>query len=100
MENVNRPEIIDELAEKFNIPKRKLNRILDAYEEIIMNNVAEGKTVKITGFAAFSQFTKAARDIVDPRTGITHHFPERKAVKIRPLLKFVNIFKESGGEKC
>lgn len=63
-----RHKLIETLAEKIGISKRKSESILDALVEIIEKKLQKGEKVTITGFGTFDVGKRAARRGVDPRT--------------------------------
>jgi DNA-binding protein HU-beta len=83
-------ELVATVAEKTGESKAATGRFIDALQETIIDAVAEGKEVKLTGFAAFAPAIRSARIIKNPQTGADISVPETKVVKIRPLSVFRN----------
>jgi len=90
MSVLNKSAVIDELAEKTGVSKAAAARSIEAIQEIIVNSVAEGNSVKLTGFASFEPSVRAAREMKNPKTGEPIDVPETKVVKIRALQAFRN----------
>lgn len=90
MSVLNKSAVIDQLAEKTGVSKAAAARSLEALQEIIMDGVAEGNAVKLTGFASFEPSVRAAREMKNPKTGEPIDVPETKVVKIRPMQVFRN----------
>ena len=60
-------ELIEALAEKTQINKKEIERIIDAFEEIITTTIKNGGEVVLTGFGTFSARKRAGREGVNPR---------------------------------
>lgn len=86
--SINKPTLIDEIAEKTGQTKADTDRFLTALEDVVTSHVVEGDDVKISGFVAFSPSVRAARVAKNPRTGEDLNIPESKVVRIRPLKAF------------
>lgn len=85
---MNKATFIATVAEKTNMPKAQVERVLDAIQDVIIDTVAGGDDIKLTGFAAFVPASRAARTMKNPRTGEDIKVPETKVVRIRPLKRF------------
>lgn len=76
------------------VSKADVGRIVASLQDRIVAAVAEGKSVKLSGFAAFDPKTSAARTMRSPQTGEPIEVPERKGVKIRPLSAFIEAVRK------
>lgn len=85
---LNKPDLIAKVAEKTGESKAATERFLNAFQETVVDSVAEGLEVKISGFAAFAPALRSARVMKNPRTGEDIQVPETKVVKIRVLKAF------------
>lgn len=85
---LNKSALIDQLAEKTGQSKANAERFLLAFQDSIIESVAKGDDVKLTGFASFEPVVRAPRTMKDPRTGDKLEVPEKKSVRIRPLKRF------------
>lgn len=88
MSVLNKTALINELAESTGNSKAATERFLMAFQDAVIDAVARGEEVKLTGFAAFAPVTRAARVMKNPRTGEDLNVPEAKTVKIRALKRF------------
>lgn len=88
METLRKSELISEVAEKAGISKADAGRALNAVQEAVIQAVAEGKKVSLTGFVSFDPSVQSARNGRNPRTGEEIFIPERRSVRIRPLKAF------------
>ena len=62
-------DLIDAIKENAGISKKDAEKALTVVLDTIINAVAEGEKVQISGFGTFEQRTRNARTGVDPRTG-------------------------------
>ncbi len=62
-------DLIDAIKENAGISKKDAEKALTVVLDTIINAVAEGEKVQISGFGTFEQRTRNARIGVDPRTG-------------------------------
>jgi DNA-binding protein HU-beta len=66
---VNKSQLIDTLAGRFEGNKRQAAQALDAVLDTITREVAKGEKVAITGFGSFEKRVRDARWVRNPRTG-------------------------------
>ncbi len=66
---MNKQELIDLVSEEVDASKASVNKILDALLHTIKNAVAEGDSIQLIGFGAFSVGERAARTGRNPKTG-------------------------------
>lgn len=66
---MNKGQLIDNIAESADISKAAAGRALDAFIESVTGALAEGDTVSLIGFGAFSVKDRAARTGRNPQTG-------------------------------
>lgn len=90
---LNKAALIGEVAERTGESKAATERFLAALQDVVIETVAGGDEVKLTGFAAFAPTTRAARRMKNPRTGEDISVPETKTVRIRPLKHFQDAVK-------
>lgn len=81
-------EVISSVAEKSETSKATVQKVLEAFQETVVDAVADGKEVKLTGFAAFGTSVRSARTTKNLQTGEPMEVPETKVVKIRALGAF------------
>ena len=91
MSRLNKSALINEVAERTNSSKASTERFITALQDVIMESVSEGKEVKLTGFASFTQVIRLPRIMKNPKTGLSTKLPEIKTVRIRPLKKFRSL---------
>ena len=67
--SVNRTELIAAIAEKAGLTKTDADAFLGAFQDVLVENVAKGEAVKITGLMGIERVERAARTGRNPRTG-------------------------------
>lgn len=91
-ENIARSALVAELYSEFNdvsgLSKALLARIVAAYEEKIMDHVANGDKVTLSGFAKLESQIRAAREARNPQTGKSIKVPEKRVPRIVALKTF------------
>ena len=83
-------ELIDAIKETTGLSKKDSEKALTAALDTIINAVAAGDKVQLTGFGTFEQRTRNARTGVDPRTGNSIEIPASKV----PAFKAGKAFKD------
>jgi DNA-binding protein HU-beta len=77
------------MGEKMSLSKKQGMEIVDAFVEIVTNELRKGGKVNITGFGIFKVSDRKAREGRNPRTGETIHIKASKKPRFTPgkLLK-------------
>ena len=73
-------ELSDLLFERLGLNKRESKDMVDAFFDILVQTLAEGRDVKLSGFGNFQIRHKAARPGRNPRTGELIPIDERVVV--------------------
>ena len=76
---VKKPELVAQMAEMCDLTKRDTEAALNAFLEVVQQNVAEGKKVTLVGFGSFVLKERAARRGRNPATGEEMDIPACKA---------------------
>ena len=71
VENVNKSELVDQIAESSDISKAAAARALDATIEAITQSLQNAESVSLVGFGTFLVRERAARTGRNPQTGAT-----------------------------
>lgn len=85
--------LISQVASRTGTSKAATERFIEALQQVVVEAVAGGDEVKLTGFAAFTPSVRTARTQRHPKTGEMIDVPEKNVVKIRPLGVFVDAVK-------
>ena len=83
-------ELIAAIAEQSGLSKKDAEKALSATLDTIVNAVAAGDKIQLTGFGTFEQRQRNARTGVDPRTGNSIEIPASKV----PAFKAGKAFKD------
>lgn len=83
-------ELIAAVAEKSGISKKDAEKAVSAVIDTIVETVAAGEKIQLTGFGTFEQRTRNARTGCDPRTGNKIEIPASKV----PAFKAGKGFKD------
>ena len=83
-------DLIDVIKENTGVSKKDAEKALNAVLDAIINAVAAGDKVQLSGFGTFEQRQRNARTGVDPRTGSSIDIPASKV----PAFKAGKAFKE------
>jgi len=87
---MNKTQLIDVVAKESNQKKRDVEAVVEAMLQSVMNEVAKGEKVQITGFGSFERKNRSERTIKNPRTQETMKVPASKY----PAFSAGSIFKE------
>lgn len=92
---LSKADLIDEVAERTGESKAATSRLISALQDVIVETVAAGDEVRLTGFASFAPHTRAARTYRNPQTGESIESPATRTVSIKPGSKFKEVVKNS-----
>ncbi len=80
---MNKTELTDAVAASANLSKSDAGNAVDAVFQSIEATLADGGSVSLIGFGAFSVSDRAARSGRNPRTGETIQIAAAKVVKFK-----------------
>ena len=80
--SMNRTELVAAIAERASLTKVQSDAALSALQEILIESMSKGETVKITGLLSVERVKRAARTGRNPRTREEIHIPAGYGVKI------------------
>ena len=80
--SLNRTELIAKIAEKANLTKTEADKALAALQDVLVESLANGEAVKITGLMAVERTERAVRKGRNPRTGEEIQIPAGFGVKL------------------
>jgi DNA-binding protein HU-beta len=87
---LNRTELIEAVAARAGSDPAAARRHVDAVFETIMDRVADGERVLVTGFGTFDRLSRPARTARNPRTGL----PVQVAATEAPRFRVGQTFKD------
>lgn len=79
---LNRSDVVGKIAEKAGLSKAQADAAVSALQEVITGALAEGESVRLTGFLTAERSERAARTGRNPRTGETLEIPAGYGVKL------------------
>ena len=77
-------EMAVKLAEAAGLSKAEAARMIDHFTEVIVQAMASGEKITLTGFGTFSVAQRAQREGRNPKTGDKITIPASKIVKFKP----------------
>lgn len=80
--SLNRTELVAKIAERANLTKTDADAALSALQEVLVDSLAKGEAVKITGLMSVERSERAARKGRNPRTGEEIEIPAGYGVKL------------------
>ncbi|MDO5061481.1 MAG: HU family DNA-binding protein [Actinomycetaceae bacterium] len=80
--SVNRTQLVAAIADKANLTKVQADAALAAFQEVLIESLAAGETVKVTGLFSVERVERAARTGRNPQTGAQIKIPAGFGVKI------------------
>ncbi|KPK36179.1 MAG: integration host factor subunit alpha [Nitrospira bacterium SG8_35_1] len=81
-------DLADRLYEKVGLPKKEATAIVELLFNSMKNILAEGESIKITGFGTFLVRKKSERKGRNPKTGSELIIDQRRVVTFKPSLQF------------
>jgi nucleoid DNA-binding protein len=86
---VRKSEIVNRLAEEYNIPVKEAKRIVEEMFFWIAQKTAQEGSVQIRGFCVFRLRRRGGRFIKNPKTGIETYIEERYLIGFKPSKKLL-----------
>ena len=79
-----RGDVVNEVAAQVDLPQKKVDEILRAFESVIMRQAASGGEIRMVGFGSFKITHRAARTSRNPQTGEPAPVAARNAIRFVP----------------
>ena len=80
--SVNRTDLVAAIAERASLTKAQADAALSAIQDVMVESLAKGEAVKVTGLLSVERVDRAARTGRNPRTGEAVAIPAGYGVKI------------------
>ena len=77
-------ELIDQVAEKVDLSKKEVERILETMIGAVQGALKAGEKVSVTGLGTFIVKERKARIARNPKTGAQVQVPAKKSPKFKP----------------
>jgi DNA-binding protein HU-beta len=88
---MNKQDLIDSIAKSTELPKSKVNEMLDTFLTSIKTSVKKGNSVQLVGFGTWKKSKRKARTGRNPQTGATIKIAARNTVRFTPGKAFKEI---------
>ncbi len=88
---MNKAQLIEELASRFEGNKKQAGQALDAVLDTITREVARGEKVAIKGFGAFEKAVRPARMVRNPSTGELFQASAKVVMLFRPSAQLRDV---------
>jgi len=88
---MNKTELVAAVAEKAGMTKKDAERVVNATVDTIIQNLAQGEKVQISGFGIFEVKTREARVGRNPRTKESIQIPATRL----PVFKASKVLKDT-----
>ena len=80
---MNKNELIKATADKCEVSATEAELIINGALELVMNTIAKGEEVKLSGFGVFELKERAARIGTNPSTNVKIEIPASKSVSFK-----------------
>lgn len=80
---MNKTDFIARVAEKANLTKTDARAAVEAFAEVVGEELKKGEKIALLGFGTFSVNEKPAREGINPSTKQKIQIPARKVVKFK-----------------
>lgn len=77
--SVNRTELVAKIAERANISKVHADAALAAFQDVLVESLSKGETVKVTGLLSVERVERAAAPAVTPVPAKKSRSPQASA---------------------
>lgn len=81
---MNKTELIAEMAKKGGITKTDAAKALNAYVDVVKEQLANGERISLVGFGTFSVVERKERVGRNPKSGKVVKIAAKKVAKFRP----------------
>ena len=79
---VNKAELVDAIVDASGATKTAVQDVLRAFEEVVVENVAKGEKIVLSGFLSFERVDRKARTARNPQTGEAIQVAASRAPKV------------------
>jgi len=81
---MNKPQLINSIAEKNDLEKSMVEKVINSFEQTVTNELKAGNDVALPGFGTFSARERSARMGVNPRNPSEKiHIPATTVAKFK-----------------
>lgn len=80
---MNKVELIEAVASKSEISKKDVEKVINAFTNVVADTLVDGDKVQLVGFGTFDVVERAARTGRNPQTGETIEIAASKSPKFK-----------------
>jgi len=80
---MNKPELVEAVAEKASVQKKIAEQVISSAVAIIREALVQGESVRIAGLGILYVQQKSQRIAINPKTGMRLTLPQRRVVKFK-----------------
>ena len=80
---MNKAELISAMSEKAEISKKDEEKALNAFTDVVAEELKKGEKIQLVGFGTFEVTERAARTGRNPQSGEEMNIPASKAPKFK-----------------
>ena len=91
MRTITKKDLVDRIAERENLKRADVKRTLQAFLDMIVDELAEGNRAEFRDFGVFEVKERAARVAQNPRTLERVEVPAKRSVKFKPGRKMRDL---------
>ena len=88
--SLSKKELIAKVAEKAEETKVTVEKVTNAYHDVVKEELKNGNEICIKGFGTYSNKTRAAREGRNTSTGKPIHIEEKKTIKFKIAKPFLD----------
>lgn len=88
MKSIGRAEFVKMISEKTGVPQTRVSSVVEAYENVVIEQLAEGNEINLRGFGAFKSKIRPAREYFNHFKGENIKKPEARVVRFCPGKSF------------
>jgi len=85
---MNKVDVVNRIAAQTDFYQKDISRMIDVFMEVVMEAVAEGRSVKFKKFGTFEPRVHKARLGMNPSTQQRIPVPEKKVARFDPAQEF------------
>lgn len=90
---MNKAELVAAVAEKAGLSKKDAEAAVNAFTQIVVEEVGAGNRVQLVGFGTFESIARAERQGRNPQNGEAVTIPARNIPKFKPGKLFKDVVK-------
>ena len=85
---MNKPDLIEKIAEDTQIPKKDVNKVVVSFCNAVKDTLKKRENVRLVGFGTFTLIERKERMGINPHTKEDIKIPARHYPKFRPGKEF------------